>query len=282
MQASFQVPCEMSSTGKHTVTVTMNPEDGRVTGFRCPCEPTRDENVVARSLGSATCGDLLHLYRETVQKKTGYGAADAWEQLLRDRSKEAGFSPVAQRQLLAMLLPAVTAAVRAKEERVESTLPVAAGRSDREHRLVRMINAVAKADGLRYRLRAKHYPGEGVKIQTEYADKDGRTHLWRTIAIAPTGSKIAYAVRTHDVIGEVKVNRESDKPNWCAVCGAPIRGLHRHANSVPHRAKVRRDVFRLVKAVWPHRTVREAFLSQLPQSVEPMLAIDEPDWLADQ
>ena len=158
----------------------------------------------------------------------------------------------------------VTKAVRTREERARRPLSPPAGQTEMDRRFSNAIRANAKSAGLHYRLRAQHVPGVGVTIQTDHVGPDGEPARWTTVGVIPTGSKQAFAVRNKRAVGNVSYSN-GGKPNWCRVCGAPVRGLERHAASPAHQAKVRRDVFHLIKSAWPNRSVREAFPTQLPE-----------------
>lgn len=272
MQIMIQAKCSLSPTGAHPVTFTFGVAGGRgpsgqvnsIVGISCGCEASDPAVDVARTMGEPTCCDALVAFLK------GMPADDSsFEDSVRDLCATKSEAGLIQRVLATGVTGAHRAHTRRRERRpglrtpdFPGAGPVPAHRSDRWQSV---LNSRLRATGLQYTARAvcaeyaDHTGAPGLAIEFPTGECTDRN---RVGIFAPYGTPGKPCNRVHvyrgaGVTGNYSTS-VSGKPDWCKACGCPVRGMARHVVSAGHKAVVRRDLFKLARAMFPHRVVKEA------------------------
>lgn len=265
MQITIQAKCSLSPTGSHPVTLTFGMSGGRagslnsIVNISGACDAADPMVDVAHATGERTCCAVRSAFLDALASEDrGYRLSERFTEALEAGSFEPGVI-----ELLDTALGRGVCGAKQTRERREQNAPVSrasvpAMRS-RSERWGRVLDSRLGTLGLKYQASfTQHHidhtgsTGLGVRFVAE-------TPGQHVAIFAPTGSNKVHVYRTasRGIIGRVKSNPESGKANWCMVCGCAVRGIERHAVSAGHKAVVRRDVFRLARALFPKRVVRE-------------------------
>lgn len=280
MEIKINVECSLSPTGTHNLTLALGEAGGRhaqtpnaFVKLTCECSESDPAVAIADSAGQPVCLAFRRRFLAYLrQSNDNYSAREEYKQDLAGMLAEHRNTfdlietAIMRGSIGPRQLRSARAALQDKPARPTS----------RKGRWAAVLRSVTGRLVLHY----------NVSVSLDYCDHKGNPGLAiqlpsvgpgpKPVAIfAPTGERRAYVYRAACRHAAAKVNAHKHKPSWCCVCAAPIRGLERHASSVGHRAVVRRDMFRLARALFPGRTVRELGGSTRPQEVAGTEAYEE-------
>ena len=260
---TIEVPCTMSNTGRHPVTLNFSETSGNKLSpsrLSCPCRGDADGVAVATALGERTCAGFVNKVVSLIQNEgLRYGQA---------REELASYCGRERYGALSNVYDVVEELVQyARHRFMERNKPAPVEMNTRADRWERVINAKSWGMGLTYRFRVETH-GEGYLLFVKSVDEDGDVGGAVRVGYLSGNGRNAYAIRTHmPVVGKVGYSHRG-KADWCHACKAPVRGLRRHAEGAQHRAVVRRDMFAVMRAICPNRVVREVSAADLDAVLE--------------